>query len=164
MRTEEEIIAGVVRVKLGGRTAVTIDMPDRTIDETTDWQRQLTEAVGGVIQPDLQSPDAAMGLVARIGPSLNALIVAYDTSGQVTDELLRRSTPGQAYAAFKTVLEAVYPYVRDVQSAISILGPMVGLVGSVAPVEPKPDQQPGEPSMNGRSPRGGRTPAKSAAD
>lgn len=163
MRTEEEIVAGVVRLRLGGRTPRTIDVPDRTVDETTEWQALLAQAVGGVITPDLASADAAMGLLGKIGSGIHDLVVAYDTSGQVTHDLLRASTPAQAYEAFRTVLEAVYPYVRDVQSAMSALRPMIGLAGGVAVTHLNPGQQPGVPSTNGHSPRGGRTPAKSAA-
>lgn len=163
MRSEEEIASGVVRLRLGGRTPRTIDVPDRTVDETTEWQGMLAGAVGGVVTPDLAGPDAAMGLMGKIGSGLADLVVAYDTTGQVTHDLLRASTPAQVYEAFRTVLEAVYPYVRDVQNAISVLRPMIGLVGGVAGTNLKPDQQPGAPSTNGRLPHGGRTPAKSAA-
>lgn len=154
-RSEEEILAGVVRLRLG-RPVVVVDVPERTIDETAEWQRLMAEAVGGITTGDLGDSTAMTGLLSLVGDRMQDLIVAYDTSGQVTHDRLRRCTPAQVYDAFRTVLEAVYPYVRDVQGAVSILMPLIraGSVALAKPTGPTADQSPGQPSTNGRSMRG----------
>jgi hypothetical protein len=142
-RTDEEILAGVVRVRLGHQV---VDIPERTIDATTDWQRQLAETVGGAVTGDLADTAAMTGLLSAIGSGMNDLLVAYDTSGQITHERLRQATPTQAYLAFRTVLEAVYPYVRDVQTAAQVLLPIMR-AGTNALASPSA----GAPSTNGHS-------------
>jgi hypothetical protein len=157
-RSEEDILAGVLRITIG---ASTIRVPERTIEEAEEWQGLLAEAVGRVVTPDLASAEAFGGLMSSVGHHMNALLVAYDQSGQVTIEALRRATPAQAYQAFRQVIEAVYPYVRDVQTAASILMPLLG--GSVAGTAPSLVPPPGPASTNGRSPVGATARGKSAA-
>ena len=149
-RTDEDILAGIIRVRLGREE---VRVPTRTIAQAREWKDTLGEAVGGIVTPDVTTTAGFTGLLGILGDRIATMVAAYDTSGQLTvDRITATMDDAQVYATFRTMLEVSYPFVNDVRQALAVLEPLIssGLSGLGTP-------------MNGHSPTGASTPAGSTS-
>lgn len=126
MRSDDEILAGVLTVQVGGAER---SLRVLRITEERVWTKQFGEAVGSIanLDVDLSAPSAMSqlaGVVAtKLGDGILGLVLAYDVDnvlgGRTTVEAA--ASTEEVYRAFRQIFEVVNPFVRDVQTAISYL-------------------------------------------
>lgn len=100
-RTEEARAAGLLYLTFGGAD---VELPVLRIRKAREWKRRLGE-VDIVAASDLDHPIEVM----------LDLLVAYDTQGILgaRETIEDRATDQEVYAAFKEVLSATFPFVKD---------------------------------------------------
>jgi hypothetical protein len=121
-RSAEDVLAGVLRIHVGGVERIVPTLPIRA---TREWQAKLTESLGGfgVVMAADQSP----ATIARFtGLALDAqldLVCAYDRTGALggREWLEEHADPAQLYAAAKLMGEVAFPFVNDLQSLMAAL-------------------------------------------
>ena len=154
-RTPEDILAGVLRINVGG---IEKRVPTLPMNASAEWQEALGAQLGGFarnLSTD-QSADSLMGFAQFTQQAILDAVVAYDRSGALggREWLAEHADPAQLYIAFRQMAEVVFPFVADVRSLLAMLPGLLAQadVGSSSPS-----------STNGHSPTGGSTPARSKA-
>ena len=152
-RTPEDILAGVLRINVGG---IEKRVPTLPMNASAEWQEALGAGLGGFarnLSAD-QSADSLMGFARFTQGAILDAVVAYDRSGALggRDWLAEHADPAQLYIAFRQMAEVVFPFVADVRSLLALLPGLLAQadVGSSSPS-----------STSGHSPTGGSTPARS---
>ena len=152
-RTPEDILAGVLRINVGG---IEKRVPTLPMNASAEWQEALGAQLGGFarnLSTD-QSADSLMGFARFTQQAILDAVVAYDRSGALggRDWLAEHADPAQLYLAFRQMAEVVFPFVNDVRSLLAMLPGLLAQadVGSSSPS-----------STSGPSPTGGSTPARS---
>lgn len=152
-RTPEDILAGVLRINVGG---IEKRVPTLPMNASAEWQEALGAQLGGFarnLSTD-QSADSLMGFARFTQQAILEAVVAYDRSGALggREWLEENADPAQLYIAFRQMAEVVFPFVNDVRSLLAMLP---GLLAQA-------DVESGSPSStNGLSPTGGSTPRPS---
>jgi hypothetical protein len=149
-RTDEDVLAGVLRVPVGGVEKIVPTLPIRA---TREWQALLSEKLGGfgVVMAAEQSPATLAAFGSLSLDTILDLVVAYDRTDALggRDWLEEHADPAQLYGAVRQMAEVVFPFVTDMQTVLRVLpGLLVGALTS-----PR--------STNGRSPTGASTRARS---
>ena len=156
-RTPEDILAGVLRINVGG---IEKRVPTLPMNASAEWQEALGAQLGGFarnLSTD-QSADSLIGFARFTQQAILDAVVAYDRSGALggREWLAEHADPAQLYIAFRQMAEVVFPFVADVRSLLAMLPGLLAQadVGSSSPS-----------STNGRSPIGvsTRPPSKSAS-
>ena len=150
-RTDEDILAGVLRVPVGGVEKLVPTLPIRA---TREWQALLSEKLGGfgVVMAAEQSPDTLAAFGSLSLDTILDLVLAYDRSGALggRDWIEEHADPAQLYGAVRQMAEVAFPFVSDLQTVLRVLpGLLLGAKSST------PN------STNGRSPTGVSTRARS---
>lgn len=152
-RTPEDILAGVLRITVGGIEKRVPTLPMRACAE---WQETLGAQLGGFarnLTAD-QSADSLLGFARFTQGAILDAVVGYDRTGALggRDWLEEHADPAQLYLAFRAMAEVAFPFVTDVRSLLALLPGLLATsdVGSSSPS-----------STSGRSPTGGSTPARS---
>jgi hypothetical protein len=116
MRSEEEIFAGELRLRLGGEEKVIREL---RIAELREWRAQFEEAVGGEGKLDLTKPVLAAKQLGGVGDDEIDLLLAYDKDGKLGGRawVEEHATQTDLHRAFRQVQEAAFPFVTDLQSA-----------------------------------------------
>ncbi len=143
MRSDEEILAGELVLRFDGEEKVVREL---RIKELRAWKLQLTGAIGGIGNIDFSNPKEVPQIAGLIGDRMLDLVVAYDTAGSLGGKpwLEEHATEAEIYRAFRSVLEAAFPFVGDLRG---LAGQLQTLVQSAPPN-----------SMNGPLPAGGSRP------
>jgi hypothetical protein len=148
-RTPEDILAGVLRINVGG---IEKRVPTLPMKASAEWQEALGAGLGEFarnLSAD-QSADSLMGFARFTQQAILDAVVAYDRSGALggRDWLEENADPAQLYIAFRQMAEVVFPFVNDVRSLLAMLPGLLAQadVGSSSPS-----------STNGPSPTGGST-------
>lgn len=152
-RTPEDVLAGVLRIDVGG---ITKRVPTLPMKASAEWQESLGAQLGGFarnLSAD-QSADSLMGFARFTQEAILDAVVAYDRTGALggREWLEEHADPAQLYLAFRAMAEVVFPFVNDVRSLLALLPGLLAQadVGSISPS-----------STNGPSPTGDSTPGRS---
>ena len=151
-RSPEDILAGVLRIAVGG---VEKQVPTLPIAANREWQERLSSGPGAFKMP-VKDDDWTAAMVAEFtGLSTDALldaVVAYDETGALggRDWLEQHADPAQLYAALTQMAEVAFPFATNLPMLLAafVLRQVVG--------------SPAKSSTNGHSPRGGSIRARSS--
>ena len=154
-RTPEDILAGVLRINVGGIEKRVPTLPMRACAE---WQETLGAQLGGFarnLSAD-QSADSLMGFARFTQGAILDAVVGYDRTSALggREWLEENADPAQLYIAFRQMAEVAFPFVTDVRSLLAMLPGLLATsdVGSVSPS-----------STSGPSPTGASTRARSGS-
>jgi len=152
-RSAEDVLAGVLRISVGGIEKRVPTLPMRA---SAEWQESLGVTLGGFarnLSAD-QSAESLMGFARFTQAAILDAVVGYDRTGALggRDWLAEHADPAQLYIAFRQMAEVAFPFVADVRSLLAILPGLLAQadVGSASPS-----------STSGPSPTGGSTRARS---
>jgi hypothetical protein len=117
-RSEEDVLSGVLRVVVGGRER---ELPVRSIASSRAWKLELTKAIAGNVGGmSLDSLEDGGAVANAIGDRILDLVVAYDEGAALggREYLEEHATDREIYFAFRAILEATFPFVRDLRSIL----------------------------------------------
>jgi len=152
-RTPEDILAGVLRINVGG---IEKRVPTLPMNASAEWQEALGAGLGGFARnlSSDQSAESLMGFARFTQEAILDAVAAYDRTGALggRDWLAEHADPAQLYIAFRQMAEVVFPFVADVRSLLAMLPGLLAQadVGSSSPS-----------STNGPSPTGASIPERS---
>lgn len=152
-RSAEDVLAGVLRISIGGIEKRVPTLPMRA---SAEWQETLGAQLGGFARSlsSDQSADSLMGFARFTQDAILEAVLAYDRTGALggREWLLEHADPSQLYAAFRQMAEVVFPFVSDVRSLLAMLPGLLAQadVGLTSPS-----------STSGPSPTGDSTPGRS---
>lgn len=154
-RPETEIVAGLLRVKIGGRRAEDRELPILAAAASREWKKELARRmVGDVATMDLETPADLSVVGAAIGDRMLDLVVAYDLTASLggREWLEANATDVELYGLFRRLLDVSFPFVHDLRTAIAELRAlgMGDLLASLVPaggLSPS-DQSPQERSIS----------------
>lgn len=128
-RTEENKAAGLVEVRLGDRAFA---LRVLRIAEQREWQRGAGSAVAGIGAFDVKTAGDGMEVIKRTLALLGVdqqldILSGYDVEDKLESRewIEENATAEQVYSALREVVEAAYPFVRDVESVLAAIRPMV---------------------------------------
>ena len=150
-RTPEDILAGVLRIAVGGVEKIVPTLPLRA---TREWQARIGTGPSGFSVPVTVDDWTAANVSEFAGLTVDTildLVVAYDRTGALggRDWLEENADPAQLYAAAEQMAEVAYPFADNVRLLLAALVVRT-VVGSPSPK-----------STNGRSPTGASTRRRS---
>jgi hypothetical protein len=132
-RSEEDALAGVLRVTVGGRER---ELPVLTIAVARAWKAELVKVLAGQIgEMRFDSIEDTGAVAAAVGDRMLELVVAYDTGSELggREYLEAKATDAEIYAAFRSILEVSFPFVRDLPSAVAVLQALAVSAPSLEP-------------------------------
>lgn len=145
-RTPEDILAGVLRINVGG---IEKRVPTLPMNASAEWQETLGAGLSGFarnLSAD-QSAESLVGFARFTQQAILDAVVTYDRTSALggRDWLEENADPAQLYIALRQMAEVVFPFVNDVRSLLAMLP---GLLAQA-------DGGSGSPSStNGLSPTG----------
>jgi hypothetical protein len=149
-RSAEDVLAGVLRVAVGGQEKLVPTLP---IKATREWQAALAAGPGRFHPDNLEdwTPTDASEFSSLTLDVILDIVVAYDRTGALggREWLEEHADPAQLYAAAGQMAEVAFPFADDTKLLLAALV-VRSVVGSPAPS-----------STNGRSPIGASTRARS---
>lgn len=118
-RTEEEVVAGLLPVTVGG-----IKKPLRilTMRESRVWKLSLVKIVGtDVAAIDVKKAEDVGTLVDAASDKILDLVVAYDVDGTIggREWLETNASDLEVYTIFRRLLEVSFPFVKDLRTALA---------------------------------------------
>jgi len=119
VRTEEEIVAGLLSVTVG---AIRKPLRVLTMRESRVWKAGLVQAIGGNLATmNLAGVEDVAPFVDAAADRILDLVVAYDVDGSLggRDWLESKASDAEVYAVFRRCLEVSFPFVRDLRSALA---------------------------------------------
>lgn len=119
VRTEEEIVAALLPVVLGGRKK---GLRVLTIREARKWKLALVEVgVKGIASADLRGADDVGPLFDAAIEKIVELVVAYDVDGSLggREWIEANASDQEVYAIFRKTLDVSFPFVRDLRTALA---------------------------------------------
>jgi hypothetical protein len=137
-RSEEDVLAGVLRVTVGGRER---ELPVLTIALARAWKAELVSVLAGQIGGmRFDSIEDTGAIAAAVGDRMLDLVVAYDTGATLggREYLEAHATDAEMYLAFRSVLEVSFPFVRDLPSAVAVLQALAASAPSLEPRSTSP--------------------------
>lgn len=152
-RSDEDVLAGVLRIPVGGIEKLVPTLKLRAARQWVDKGVDTVPEFRKVLAGD-QSPASLKALATLTAATLLDLVVAYDVTGALggRDWLEENADPAQLYAAFRQMGENAVPFAGDAQALLQTLPGM--LLAPAAKSEPPS-------STNGRSHTGAPTPLRS---
>jgi len=150
-RSPEDVLAGVLRIAVGGVEKIVPTLPLRA---TREWQAAISKGPEGFTVPVSEDDWTASTVAAFSGLTLDMIldmVVAYDRTGALggREWLEENADPAQLYAAAEQMAEVAYPFADNLRVLLAALV-VQRAVGSPSPK-----------STNGRSHTGGSTPRRS---
>ena len=150
-RSPEDVLAGVLRIAVGGVERIVPTLPLRA---TREWQAQLAAGPSGFSVPVTEDDWTAANVSEFAGLTLDTvldMVVAYDRTGALggREWLDENADPAQLYAAAEQMAEVAYPFADNVRLLLAALVVRT-VVGS-----------PSLKSTNGRLPIGASTRSRS---
>jgi hypothetical protein len=150
-RSAEDVLAGVLRIAVGGVEKIVPTLPLRA---TREWQARISTGPTGFTVPVSEADWSATTVAEFSGMTLDTildLVVAYDRTGALggREWLEENADPAQLYAAAEQMAEVAYPFADNIRVLLAALV-VRAVVGSASPK-----------STNGRSPTGGSTRSRS---
>lgn len=126
-RTEELGLAARLPLQVGGAQVV---LRTLNLDESEDWLALLADQVAGF---DLGEGDPAQIFTQLAQAPVRAmleLVMAYDHDGRLgsVNDLRKRMTQRELYAAVRQMVTAEAPFVQDVRSVGEAFGPQIRIV------------------------------------
>ena len=123
MRSEEEILAGTLTVTIGGAE---VPLRELRIKELREWKKTLGSVVGEIADIDFMTTPGdiskMVGTVTELaGDRITDLVLAYDKEGALggREAIEETASATEVYRAFRKMLEAAFPFISDVQTAVS---------------------------------------------
>ena len=143
-RSPEDVLAGVLRIAVGGVEKIVPTLPLRA---TREWQAKLAAGPSGFSVPVTEDDWTAANVSEFAGLTLDTvldMVVAYDRTGALggREWLDENADPAQLYAAAEQMAEVAYPFADNVRLLLAALVVRT-VVGSPSPR-----------STSGRSPTG----------
>lgn len=119
-RTEDERVRGVIPVVWGGQRK---ELPTLKRAAAREWREKLAAALREVGAISLTDIDAVAVAGSLVSDRLLDLVMAYDATGVLgTREWIDENVEdGEVYAAFRAILDVVFPFVADARSALAEL-------------------------------------------
>jgi hypothetical protein len=118
MRSEGDILAGVLTVVIGGEPFSLRELP---IVELREWKGAFTSAIEGLGNLDPNS-SSELGQLMDLGSgAILDLVVLYDKASVLggKDAVEKVATETEVYRAFRVMLDAAFPFVQDAMTAYS---------------------------------------------
>ncbi len=122
-RTPEDVIAGVLRIAVGGVERIVPTLPIRA---TREWQESISKGPEGFTVP-VSDDDWTASTVAdfsglTIGTILD-VVVAYDRTGALggREWLEEHADPSQLYAAARQMAGVAFPFATDLDLLLAAL-------------------------------------------
>ena len=122
-RSEESILAGILEVQVGGTER---SLRVLRIAEGRAWKQQLGALIAEI--SDLDIPQSANDISKMVSIFANlpsdrmvALVTAYDVDGVLGGpaKFEAEASEDESYRAFRAMLEATFPFIRDVKGAMT---------------------------------------------
>ena len=152
-RSEEDVLAGVLRVTVG---SVEKTLSVRRIRAARDWKKSLARnLVGGIGRIDVRSLADGGDVAAAFGDRVLDLVVEYDSAAELggREWLEDHATDEEIYAIFRSILEVSFPFTRDLRTAVAELRALglADLLSAGLAAEEAVGGSPSESSTPGRS-------------
>lgn len=150
-RSEEDVVAGVLRIAIGGTVK---PVPVLRIKAAREWKATLattlTKEIGELDVDSLETLGAVGNLA---GDRLLDLVVAYDTSAALggRDWIEEHADDAQVYAAFRAMLDVSFPFVGDLRGAMAEFRGLLTQASANLAAASAPARSPSTPSPNGVS-------------
>lgn len=150
-RSKEDILAGVLRIVVGGQEKL---VPTLKLRAVREWQAKVAEKIG-LIRPTLApdpSADTFHNVMSMTLDGILDLVVAYDQTSALggREWLEDHADPAQLYAAVVQMGQVTFPFVEDGTTLIATFPELF--------VVPKDEASASTSSTNGHSPTGDLTP------
>lgn len=138
--TEGEVVRRLgASMVLGG---VRKDVPALVIADNEAFQARLAERLAGIWAgvASLESWDGIFARVTTSLPQMIEVIVDYDKEGRTggLEWIRSNATPDEVYDGFKAVLEASFPFARDLVKYPTLLTQVLGQLTASLPSSPDP--------------------------
>jgi hypothetical protein len=149
MRSEDDILAGVLRVRLGKEEKTIREL---YIEELDEWKKLFAASISGLDQLDSGSPGQLGQLMNAGGNTVLDLVLAYDKEEVLggRDWIRKHASERQVYQVFRGLLDEAFPFIADA------LGALAQVQAIREAVQSEPANLP-----NGHSPTGVSIPARS---
>jgi len=149
-RSEEDILAGVLRVRVGSAVKT---MPTLKLRQAAAWREKVTTTLSSQLDGfNLNGTADLAGLAQLAAGQMLDLVLAYDQTNALggRDWLEDNADDAQLYAILRACLDVSFPFVRDLAGAVALLRGVIP--GGTSP---------GARSTNGRLPTGDSIPTPS---
>jgi hypothetical protein len=122
-RSEASILAGILEVQVGGTER---SLRVLRIAEGRAWKKQLGDLIAEVSNLDI--PSSADDISKMVGIFANlpsdriiTLVMAYDVDNVLggPEKFEAEASEDESYRAFRAMLEATFPFIRDVKGAMT---------------------------------------------
>lgn len=135
-RSEEDIVAGVLRVSIG-RPAVSKTIPVLSIADARKWKSELGRTLGREIAGmSLERLQDGGPIALAVGDRTVDLVLAYDQEAALggREWIEKNATDDQLYRILRALVEITFPFVRDLKTLVSELRAigLADLLGSAA--------------------------------
>lgn len=122
-RKPEDVVAGVLRIAVGGQERLVPTLPIRA---TREWQAEIAKGPAGFTVPVDDDDWSAATLSEFTGFTLEAIldiVVAYDRTGALggREWLEEHADPAQLYAAASQMAEVAFPFATDIPMVLAAL-------------------------------------------
>jgi hypothetical protein len=132
-RSPEDVLAGVLRISVGGVEKIVPTLPIRA---TREWQASLAEGPGAFTPADADdwTPVEASEFSGLALEAVLGIVVSYDRTGALggREWLEEHADPAQIYAAAGQMADVAFPFADDTRVLLAALVAR-SVVGSVAP-------------------------------
>lgn len=154
-RSVEDVLAGVLRMKLGGTE---FQVPVLVIEKADAWRDQLAKDFAEVIGAldSKTDPAGVLSFMASQTPKMLSLLRLYDAGAALPDDewLRRNATEPEVLRAFMLTLAASFPFIA---AALDILAANpTALKMVLEEFKPGPSQDSGGSTNTPPAPTGGR--------
>jgi hypothetical protein len=132
-RSEEDVLAAVLNVTVGGRER---ELPVRPIVTARKWKASLVKALAGKIgEMRFDSIEDTGAIASALGDQMLDLVIEYDEGSALggREWIEKHATDAEVYAAFRQILEETYPFARDLPAIVAVLQALAASAPSLAP-------------------------------
>ena len=118
MRSEEDVLAGILTLSFGGTEK---SLRELRINELRDWKKLFTQSLSGLDQLDSNNTSELGQIMDVGGNTILDLVVVYDKENVLGGRgwLEENATETEVYRAFRAMLDAAFPFVRDAMGALA---------------------------------------------
>lgn len=121
-RSAEDVLAGVLRIAVGGVEKIVPTLPIRA---TREWQAQIAKGPEAFAPRDLDdwTPAEAFDFTFLTLDAIVDIVVAYDRTGALggREWLEEHADPAQLYAASAKMAEVAFPFAEDTKVLLAAL-------------------------------------------
>lgn len=121
MRSEEEVLAGVIRVRVGASER---SVPTLKIRQAREWKALVAAKLGANLDDFDLTGTASLAALGNVASDLMLeLVMAYDRTNALGDRdaLEDQADDAQLYAILRTFLDVSFPFVHDLLAAMAQL-------------------------------------------